>query len=84
MARIAELARRYGFRVIEDASHAIGARYGGRPVGCCEHADITVFSFHPVKIITTGRAACSPPTTPGWPSACAGCAAMASPETRRR
>lgn len=55
MARIAELARRYGFRVIEDASHAIGARYGGRPVGCCEHADITVFSFHPVKIITTGE-----------------------------
>ncbi|WP_285961252.1 UDP-4-amino-4,6-dideoxy-N-acetyl-beta-L-altrosamine transaminase [Pseudomonas tohonis] len=55
MARIAELARRYGFRVIEDASHAIGAGYGGRPVGCCEHADITVFSFHPVKIITTGE-----------------------------
>lgn len=55
MARIAELARRYGFRVIEDASHAIGASYGGRPVGCCEHADITVFSFHPVKIITTGE-----------------------------
>lgn len=55
MARIGELARRYGFRVIEDASHAIGARHDGRPVGCCEHADITVFSFHPVKIITTGE-----------------------------
>lgn len=55
MARIGELARRYGFRVIEDASHAIGASYGGRPVGCCEHADITVFSFHPVKIITTAE-----------------------------
>ncbi|BCD87795.1 UDP-4-amino-4,6-dideoxy-N-acetyl-beta-L-altrosami ne transaminase [Pseudomonas solani] len=55
MARIGELARRYGFRVIEDASHAIGASYGGRPVGCCEYADITVFSFHPVKIITTAE-----------------------------
>src|SRR5690606_21750847 len=55
MARIGQLAQRYGFRVIEDASHAIGARYDGRPVGCCAHADITVFSFHPVKIITTGE-----------------------------
>ncbi|MCP1615556.1 UDP-4-amino-4,6-dideoxy-N-acetyl-beta-L-altrosamine transaminase [Pseudomonas sp. SLBN-26] len=55
MARIAALARRYGFRVIEDASHAVGAAYRGRPVGCGAHADISVFSFHPVKIITTGE-----------------------------
>lgn len=55
MARIAALARRYGFRVIEDASHAVGAAYFGRPVGCGAHADISVFSFHPVKIITTGE-----------------------------
>ncbi|MGC9457319.1 MAG: UDP-4-amino-4,6-dideoxy-N-acetyl-beta-L-altrosamine transaminase [Halothiobacillaceae bacterium] len=55
MPAIAELARRYGFRVIEDASHAIGARYGNIKVGACAHSDITVFSFHPVKIITTGE-----------------------------
>lgn len=56
MAAIAALARRYGFRVIEDASHAIGAGYpDGAPVGAGNHSDITVFSFHPVKIITTGE-----------------------------
>lgn len=55
MAAIAELARRYGFRVIEDASHAVGANYGGGPVGNCQFSDVTVFSFHPVKIITTGE-----------------------------
>jgi dTDP-4-amino-4,6-dideoxygalactose transaminase len=49
------LAERYGFSVIEDAAHAIGARYDGDPVGSCKHSDITVFSFHPVKIITTGE-----------------------------
>lgn len=55
MAGIAALAKRYGFRVIEDASHAVGARYGGEPVGDCRHSDITVFSFHPVKIITSAE-----------------------------
>jgi UDP-4-amino-4,6-dideoxy-N-acetyl-beta-L-altrosamine transaminase len=55
MRAIGELARRYRFVVIEDASHAVGARYAGRPVGCGEFADMTVFSFHPVKIITTGE-----------------------------
>lgn len=55
MVRIAELAKEYDFRVIEDASHAIGGRYKGRPVGCCEYSDITVFSFHPVKIVTTAE-----------------------------
>ena len=55
LAAIAALARRYGFRVIEDASHAIGGRYRGEPIGNGRHADITVFSFHPVKLITTGE-----------------------------
>ncbi len=49
------LAQRYRFRVIEDASHAIGARYRGEPVGGCRYSDVAVFSFHPVKIITTGE-----------------------------
>lgn len=55
MAGIAALALRYGFHVLEDASHAIGARYRGKPVGCCEFSDLAVFSFHPVKMITTGE-----------------------------
>jgi UDP-4-amino-4,6-dideoxy-N-acetyl-beta-L-altrosamine transaminase len=55
MRRLKQLASRFGFIVIEDASHAVGASYGGRPIGCGEHADMTVFSFHPVKIITTGE-----------------------------
>ncbi len=56
MARIAPLARRHGVAVIEDASHAVGARYAdGGIVGGGQHADITIFSFHPVKIITTAE-----------------------------
>lgn len=55
MVRIAELARRFGVRIIEDASHSIGAHYLGAHVGSCAHSDITVFSFHPVKIITTAE-----------------------------
>ena len=55
MAAIGALARTYGVRVIEDASHAIGATYQGHPVGDCRHSDICVFSFHPVKIITTAE-----------------------------
>ena len=55
MAAIGGLAERYGFAVLEDASHAIGGRYQGEPVGNCRHSAITVFSFHPVKIITTGE-----------------------------
>ncbi len=55
MAAIAELAKRYGFSVLEDASHAIGASYRGEPVGNCRFSNICVFSFHPVKIITTGE-----------------------------
>jgi UDP-4-amino-4,6-dideoxy-N-acetyl-beta-L-altrosamine transaminase len=55
MAAIHAAASRYGVRIIEDASHAIGGSYRSRPVGSCEHSDITVFSFHPVKIVTTGE-----------------------------
>lgn len=55
MAAIHALSQRYGFRIIEDASHAIGGRYLGEPVGSCRYSDITVFSFHPVKIITTAE-----------------------------
>lgn len=52
---IFRLSKEYGFNVIEDASHAIGATVGDEPVGSCRWSDITVFSFHPVKIITTGE-----------------------------
>lgn len=55
MAGIHALSQRYGFKIIEDASHAIGGRYKDEPVGNCRYSDITVFSFHPVKIITTGE-----------------------------
>ena len=55
LAAIGSLAQRYGFAVLEDASHAIGGRYRGEPVGNCCYSSITVFSFHPVKIITTGE-----------------------------
>jgi UDP-4-amino-4,6-dideoxy-N-acetyl-beta-L-altrosamine transaminase len=55
MAAIGALADRYGFAVLEDASHAIGGSYRGLPVGNCRYSTITVFSFHPVKIITTGE-----------------------------
>jgi len=55
MNEIRKLADCYGFKIIEDASHAIGGRYLDQPVGSCEFSDITVFSFHPVKIITTAE-----------------------------
>jgi UDP-4-amino-4,6-dideoxy-N-acetyl-beta-L-altrosamine transaminase len=55
MKAIRALGDRYGFRIIEDASHAIGGHYLDAPVGSCAYSDITVFSFHPVKIITTGE-----------------------------
>lgn len=55
MASIGALARRYEVKVVEDAAHAIGGSYQDGKVGNCRHSDITVFSFHPVKIITTGE-----------------------------
>ncbi|MEZ8341298.1 UDP-4-amino-4,6-dideoxy-N-acetyl-beta-L-altrosamine transaminase [Vibrio cyclitrophicus] len=55
MESIAKLAKEYGFKVIEDASHAIGGQYHEQPIGNCKYSDITVFSFHPVKIVTTAE-----------------------------
>ena len=55
MATIHALGQEYGFKILEDASHAIGASYKGEPVGNTRFSDICVFSFHPVKIITTGE-----------------------------
>jgi UDP-4-amino-4,6-dideoxy-N-acetyl-beta-L-altrosamine transaminase len=55
MAAIHALAQDYGFKIIEDASHAVGGTYNGSPVGSCLYSDITVLSFHPVKIITSGE-----------------------------
>jgi dTDP-4-amino-4,6-dideoxygalactose transaminase len=55
MAAIHALGQKFGFKIIEDASHAIGGRYKGQPIGNGRYSDITVFSFHPVKIITTGE-----------------------------
>lgn len=55
MKSIHALSKRYGFKVIEDASHAIGGRYCGDYIGNCRFSDITIFSFHPVKIITTAE-----------------------------
>ena len=55
MAAIHALSKKYGFKIIEDASHAIGGKYKGEPIGNCRYSDITVFSFHPVKIVTTAE-----------------------------
>ena len=55
MPAIYALSQKYGFKIIEDASHALGATYSDIKVGSCQHSDITVFSFHPVKIITTAE-----------------------------
>ncbi len=55
MKKIHSLGEKYGFKIIEDASHAIGGKYLDNPIGGCQYSDITVFSFHPVKIITTAE-----------------------------
>lgn len=55
MKRLRALGDQYGFSLIEDASHAVGGRYGDRAIGACEYSDCAIFSFHPVKIITTGE-----------------------------
>lgn len=55
MAAIHALSQKYGFKIIEDASHAIGGKYKDEPIGNCRYSDITVFSFHPVKIVTTAE-----------------------------
>ena len=55
MTGIHALSKQYGFKIIEDASHAIGGKYKGEPIGNGRYSDITIFSFHPVKIITSGE-----------------------------
>lgn len=55
MEAIRLLGNQYGFKIIEDASHAIGGKYKGEPIGNCKYSDIAIFSFHPVKIITTAE-----------------------------
>ena len=58
MQAIFSLSKEYGFQIIEDASHAIGGKYNGNFIGNCKYSAITIFSFHPVKIITTGEGGC--------------------------
>lgn len=65
MLRIHELSQKYGFKIIEDASHAIGGKYLDKPIGGCQYSDITVFSFHPVKIITTAEGGLATTNQPG-------------------
>ena len=59
MKAIKKLSKKYGFKIIEDASHAIGGSYNDTKIGSCRFSDITVFSFHPVKIITTAEGGCA-------------------------
>ena len=59
MSEIKKLSDKYGFKIIEDASHAIGGIYRGTKIGSCRFSDITVFSFHPVKVITTAEGGCA-------------------------
>ena len=58
MKSIHTLSKQYNFRIIEDASHAIGGKYEGNNIGSCQYSDATIFSFHPVKIITTAEGGC--------------------------
>tara|TARA_B100000470_G_C19781786_1_gene387996 strand:- start:317 stop:1465 length:1149 start_codon:yes stop_codon:yes gene_type:complete len=55
MFSIKRLSNKYGFKIIEDASHCVGSKYNGYPAGSCKYSDLSVLSFHPVKIITTGE-----------------------------
>ena len=57
------LSQEYEFEIIEDASHALGGLYYDEYIGCCHYSTVTVFSFHPVKIITTGKVASQSRTT---------------------
>lgn len=65
MEPIHALGKQYGFSIIEDASHAIGGRYRGEPIGNCRYSDVTVFSFHPVKIVTTAEGGMALTNDPG-------------------
>ncbi len=67
MAAIFALSKKYGFKIIEDASHAIGGKYKGEFIGNGRFSDITVFSFHPVKIVTTAERGLALTTAMHWP-----------------
>lgn len=84
MASIAKLAKEYNFKVIEDASHAIGGQYHGQPIGSCTHSDITVFSFHPVKIVTTAEGGAAVTNDKGLQIKWLYCVAMVLPVTRNK
>ena len=71
MAAISALAKEYGFRVVEDASHAIGGAFQKQMVGACQYSDAAVFSFHPVKIITTGEGGMITSASPEFIERCA-------------
>ena len=68
MEAIYELSQKYGFYIIEDASHAIGGKYNDEYIGGCRYSDITVFSFHPVKVMTTGEGGMAATNNPGLSS----------------
>ncbi len=65
MAAIHALSKKYGFRIIEDACHAIGGKYKNDPIGNSRYSDITIFSFHPVKVITSGEGGMAVTNDPG-------------------
>ena len=58
MKKVKKLSVKFDFKIIEDASHAVGSIYNGSKIGNCKYSDLCVFSFHPVKIITTGEGGC--------------------------
>ena len=64
MKTFKKLSNKFGFKIIEDASHSVGGKYLNEPIGSCSYSDITVFSFHPVKIITTGEGGVATTNTP--------------------
>ncbi|MDE5603365.1 MAG: UDP-4-amino-4,6-dideoxy-N-acetyl-beta-L-altrosamine transaminase [Helicobacter sp.] len=66
MQKIFMLSKKYGFKIIEDASHALGGSYRGFPIGGCAFSDITIFSFHPVKIITSAEGGMALTQTPKY------------------
>jgi dTDP-4-amino-4,6-dideoxygalactose transaminase len=82
MIAIQALSNEYGFRIIEDACHALGGQYKGEPIGNCRYSNVAVFSFHPVKSITTAEGGMAVTNDRFWPTTWPGSALMASPVNR--
>ena len=82
MIAIQALSKEYGFRIIEDACHALGGQYKGEPIGNCRYSNVAVFSFHPVKSITTAEGGMAVTNDRFWPTTWPGSALMASPVNR--